>query len=131
MLIADNTRMNNDTHNKESIVSNNATHNEYNLKAHKATKADIASGNSKRCTKEGCPSNGVPLKASSFHKDKSQKSGLCVWCAHCEGVYEQRRQQACKELGVTRRRDLTTQEQHERWDEIMRPERSRRYRATA
>lgn len=129
-MIADNTRMNNDTHNKEINVSNNAKDTEF-IKKHKATKKDIIAGKTKRCTKEGCASQGVPMLTSAFHKDKSQKSGLCVWCARCEAVYEERRIMACKELGVTRRRDLTTPEQHERWDEIMKPERSRRYRVEA
>lgn len=116
------------THNKEINVSSN-NNNDF-AKRMRATKKEILAGESKICTKEGCIAQGTPMKRAAFFADKSQKSGLCVWCKHCEETYNARRNAACKELGVKKRADLTSPEQHARWDEIMQPERSRRYRAT-
>jgi hypothetical protein len=120
------------TNNKEIIMPNattNATTNDF-AATMRATKREIAAGDSKRCSKEGCVSEGVPMKRAAFYADKTQKSGLCVWCKSCEATYNARRELAMRTLGVKRRADLTTPEQHAEWDAIMQPERSRRYRAT-
>lgn len=107
---------------------NNAKHTEF-AKSMRASKREIAAGESKICSKEGCVSEGVPMKRAAFYADKTQKSGLCVWCKSCEAHYNACRELAKKTLGVKRRADLTTPEQHAEWDAIMQPERSRRYRA--
>ena len=95
----------------------------------RATKAQVKAGDAHVCSKQQCRAAGTPMKREAFYADKHQKAGLANWCKACEREYDNARDEACRVLGVSGRKDLTTPEEHATWDEIMSGTRSQRYRA--